>query len=91
MVNYASIISDYYSETCEYFNGKQILWKSLMIQEFVHERAAIYFNFLCKYLKSCSLKESELCLMLTLTCGLTSLHSLGPSYSPWLCPDITGL
>lgn len=70
--------------------GKHILWKKSMIQELVHERADIYFNFICKYLKSCSLEESELCLMLTLTCELTSLHSLGPSYSPWPCPDIMG-
>lgn len=54
----------------------------LMIQELVHKRTAIFFNVICKYLKSCSLKEGELCLMLTLACGLTSLHGFGLSYSP---------
>lgn len=65
--------------------------KRSMIQELVHKRTAIYFNFICKYLKLCCLKEGELCLMLTLACGLTSLHGFGLSYSPWPCPDIVGL
>lgn len=65
--------------------------ENVKIQELVHERAAIYFNFICKYLKSCSLDESELCLILTLACGLTSLLGFGPFCSPWPCPDITGL